>query len=42
MWGASDEVISITKAYMRVLGGELRFQPALPRGTTFTLVFPTV
>lgn len=32
--------LSITKASMRILGGGLRFQPAVPRGTTFTLVCP--
>lgn len=34
--------LSITKAYMRVLGGELRFRAAKPIGTTFTLVFSKI
>jgi heavy metal sensor kinase len=32
--------LSITKAYMRVLGGELRYASGEPRGSTFTLVLP--
>ena len=32
--------LSITKAYMRVLGGALRYEPAQPRGSTFRLTLP--
>lgn len=32
--------LSITKAYMRVIGGSLQYEPALPRGSTFRLVLP--
>ncbi len=32
--------LSITKAYMRVIGGSLHYEPALPRGSTFRLVLP--
>lgn len=32
--------LSITKAYMRVLGGSLEYAPAQPRGSTFTLRLP--
>lgn len=32
--------LSITKAYMRILGGELRAQAAVPRGSIFTLLLP--
>lgn len=32
--------LSITKAYMRVLGGSLEYEPAEPRGSTFRLVLP--
>jgi two-component system OmpR family sensor kinase len=32
--------LSITKAYMRVIGGSLSYEPALPRGSTFRLVLP--
>lgn len=33
--------LSITKAYMRVLGGSLHYEAALPSGSTFRLVLPT-
>ncbi len=32
--------LSITKAYMRVIGGSLQYEPAQPRGSTFRLVLP--
>jgi two-component system OmpR family sensor kinase len=32
--------LSITKAYMRVIGGSLQFEPAQPRGSTFRLILP--
>ena len=32
--------LAITKAYMRKLGGALRFQPNEPRGSVFSLVLP--
>ncbi|MSU50834.1 MAG: HAMP domain-containing protein [Opitutus sp.] len=32
--------LSITKAYMRVLGGTLEHEPAKPRGSTFRLTLP--
>lgn len=32
--------LSITKAYMRVLGGKLEYEPAQPRGSRFTLTLP--
>ncbi len=32
--------LSITKAYMRVIGGALHYDPAVPRGSTFRLVLP--
>jgi two-component system OmpR family sensor kinase len=32
--------LSITKAYMRVIGGSLHYEPALPRGSIFRLVLP--
>ncbi len=32
--------LSITKAYMRVLGGTLDHEPALPRGSVFKLTIP--
>ncbi len=32
--------LSITKAYMRVIGGALNYEPAEPRGSTFRLVLP--
>lgn len=32
--------LSITKAYMRVLGGTLGYEPAEPRGSRFTLTLP--
>ena len=32
--------LSITKAYMRVLGGALEYAPAEPTGSTFRLVLP--
>ena len=32
--------LAITKAYMRVLGGELSYEPNLPRGSAFRLVLP--
>lgn len=32
--------LSITKAYMRVLGGALHYEPRHPRGSTFRLVVP--
>lgn len=32
--------LSITKAYMRVLGGALHYEPQQPRGSTFRLVLP--
>jgi two-component system, OmpR family, sensor kinase len=32
--------LSITKAYMRVLGGSLEYQPGEPRGSTFRLLLP--
>ena len=34
--------LSITKAYMRVIGGSLHYEPAQPRGSTFRLVLPKV
>ena len=34
--------LSITKAYMRVLGGDLRYVPAEPHGSTFQLRLPKV
>lgn len=32
--------LSITKAYLRLLGGTLRYERAQPRGSTFVLVLP--
>jgi heavy metal sensor kinase len=32
--------LSITKAYMRVIGGALHYEPVQPRGSTFRLVLP--
>ena len=32
--------LSITKAYMRVIGGSLEYEPAMPRGSTFRLTLP--
>jgi heavy metal sensor kinase len=32
--------LSITKAYMRIVGGSIHYEPAEPRGSTFRLVFP--
>lgn len=32
--------LALTKAYMRVLGGSLEYQPAEPRGSRFTLTLP--
>lgn len=32
--------LSITKAYLRVLGGALEYEPRTPRGSTFRLVLP--
>ena len=32
--------LSITKAYLRVLGGSLRYEPREPRGSIFRLVLP--
>jgi signal transduction histidine kinase len=32
--------LSITKAYLRVLGGSLRHEPAFPRGSVFTIRIP--
>lgn len=32
--------LAITKAYMRVLGGELSYEPASPRGSVFRLTLP--
>ncbi|MBI5767229.1 MAG: HAMP domain-containing protein [Verrucomicrobia bacterium] len=32
--------LALTKAYMRILGGELRYEPAQPRGSTFRLTLP--
>lgn len=32
--------LSITKAYMRVIGGTLEYEPAEPRGSTFRLTLP--
>jgi heavy metal sensor kinase len=32
--------LSITKAYMRVLGGTLEYEPAQPQGSTFRLLLP--
>jgi two-component system, OmpR family, sensor kinase len=32
--------LSITKAYMRIIGGSLHYEPAEPRGSTFRLVLP--
>ena len=32
--------LSITKAYLRVLGGTLEYEPAQPRGSTFRLILP--
>lgn len=32
--------LSITKAYMRVLGGTLEYEPAQPQGSTFRLILP--
>ena len=32
--------LSITKAYMRVIGGAIQYEPAQPRGSTFRLVLP--
>lgn len=32
--------LSITKAYMRVLGGSLQYEPVEPRGSTFRLALP--
>jgi signal transduction histidine kinase len=34
--------LSITKAYMRVLGGRLIFEPGRPRGSVFCVVLPKV
>ena len=34
--------LSITKAYMRVIGGSLSYEPAVPRGSTFRLTLPKV
>jgi signal transduction histidine kinase len=32
--------LSITKAYMRVIGGSLEYEPRQPRGSTFRLLLP--
>jgi signal transduction histidine kinase len=32
--------LAITKAYLRVLGGELTYEPALPQGSLFRLILP--
>jgi two-component system sensor histidine kinase SenX3 len=32
--------LALTKAYMRIVGGELRYEPAQPRGSTFRLTLP--
>lgn len=32
--------LSITKAYMRVLGGVLKYEPREPRGSVFSLILP--
>lgn len=32
--------LSITKAYMRVLGGRLEYRPGTPRGSVFELILP--
>ncbi|MGH7943836.1 MAG: ATP-binding protein, partial [Opitutaceae bacterium] len=32
--------LSITKAYMRIIGGAIHYEPAVPRGSTFRLVLP--
>jgi len=32
--------LSITKAYMRVIGGTLEYEPAQPQGSTFRLTLP--
>jgi two-component system, OmpR family, sensor kinase len=32
--------LSITKAYMRIIGGSIHYEPAQPRGSTFRLVLP--
>jgi heavy metal sensor kinase len=32
--------LSITKAYMRVIGGVLRYEPVMPRGSRFSLLLP--
>lgn len=32
--------LSITKAYMRVIGGSIHYEPAHPRGSVFRLVLP--
>ena len=32
--------LSITKAYMRIIGGSIHYAPAEPRGSTFRLVLP--
>jgi heavy metal sensor kinase len=34
--------LAITKAYMRVLGGDLGYEPNLPRGSVFRLTLPKV
>jgi two-component system, OmpR family, sensor kinase len=32
--------LSITKAYMRIIGGSIQYEPAQPRGSTFRLLLP--
>lgn len=38
--GGSGLGLAITKAYMRVLGGSLDFEPGTPRGSVFRLTLP--
>ena len=32
--------LAITKAYLRVLGGDLSYEPNLPQGSVFRLILP--
>ena len=38
--GPSGLGLSITKAYMRIMGGSIHYESAQPRGSTFRLVLP--
>ena len=34
--------LAITKAYMRVIGGTVTYEPSIPRGSTFRLALPKI